>query len=445
MKNAVIIRQYLRCFSQIYQMFMIVKWKRFRVFAIVGLILTFLISCSSPYSNYLKTQEIEFWTIQLQPQFTNYFNQLIADFEADNPGLSVRWVDVSWSEMESKIESAILTETLPDVVNLNSSFAHLLTEPNAWLNLDTILSDSVRNEYLSNLWQASQINGKSFAIPWYCRTNITIYNSELFKQAEVDQPPTNYTELAKVAKQIKERTDKYAFFVSFSPQGGNEVLESFGKMGVELIDVDGKAAFNTPMGEAVFKYWVDLYREGLLPEEVLTQGIQAGEDLYQAGEIAMVFSGPELIEAISENIPEIGKVSLPTSQITGKSNKNSLVLMNFAISSNTKLPDKALKFALFITNHQNQMAFAQETNVLPSTIKTLENSYFQNIPDDASSQYRARVISASQIFDAEVLLPSVKNLDKLKEIIYQNLQVTILGEKTIEQAIADAASEWNKL
>ncbi len=425
-------------------MFIIVKWKRFRVFAILGLILTFLISCTSPYSN-LKTKEIEFWTIQLQPQFTNYFNQLIADFEADNPGLSVRWVDVSWSEMESKIESAILTETLPDVVNLNSSFAHLLTQPNTWLNLDNILSDSVRNEYLPNLWQATQVNGKSFGIPWYCRTNVTIYNSELFKEAEVDRPPTNYTELAKVAKQIKERTDKYAFFVSFSSQGGNEVLESFGKMGVELIDVDGKAAFNTSVGEEVFKYWIDLYREGLLPEEVLTQGIQAGEDLYQAGETAMVFSGPELIEAISENTPEIGKVSQPTFQVTGNSDKKGIVLMNFAISRNTKLPDKALKFVLFITNYQNQMAFAQETNVLPSTTKTLENSYFQNIPSDASTQDRARIISASQILKAEVLLPSVKNLDKLKQIIYQNLQVTMLGEKTIEQAIADAASEWNKL
>ena len=425
-------------------MFVIVKWKKFQVFTIVGLILALLIGCSSPYSN-LNTKEIEFWTIQLQPQFTNYFNQLIVDFEADNPGLSVRWVDLPWSQMESKIESAILRESLPDVVNLNSSFAHLLTRPDAWLDLDTILSDSVKNEYLPNLWQASQIDGKSFAIPWYCTTSITIYNSELFKRAKVDEPPTNYTELAKVARQIKEKTDKYAFFVSFLPEGGNEVLESFGKMGVDLIDVDGKAAFNTPVGEAVFKYWVDLYREGLLPKEVLTEGIQAGEDLYQAGETAMVFSGPEFITAISENIPEIGKVSFPTSQITGKTDKKGIVLMNFAISSKTKLPDGALKFVLFITNYQNQMAFAQETNVLPSTTKTLKNSYFQNISSDASTQDRGRVISANQILAAEILLPPIKNLDKLKQIIYQNLQEAMLAEKTIEQAIADAASEWDKL
>ncbi|WP_307786021.1 extracellular solute-binding protein [Okeania sp. KiyG1] len=131
-------------------MFYIVKGKRFRLFATFGLILTFLISCTTLSPSNFNTQEIKFWTIQLQPQFTNYFNQLITDFETDNPDLSVRWVDIPWSVMEKKTQSAILAKNLPDVVNLNSSFGYLLTETNAWLNLDTILSDSVKiNIYLT--------------------------------------------------------------------------------------------------------------------------------------------------------------------------------------------------------------------------------------------------------------------------------------------------------
>ncbi|NEP78182.1 MAG: sugar ABC transporter substrate-binding protein, partial [Okeania sp. SIO3B3] len=351
--------------------------------------------------------------------------------------------DIPWSVMEKKIQSAILTKTLPDVVNLNSNFGYLLTETNAWLNLDTILSDSVKNQYLPNFWQASKINGKSFGIPWYATTNITIYNSQLFQQAGLEQPPKNYSELAEVAKQIKEKTDKYAFFISFLPEESSEVLESFGKMGVKLLDVDGKTAFNTPTGQAVFKYWVDLYQDGLLPKEVLTKGGQAGIDLYQAGEIAMLFSGSEAIEVISEDTPDVGQVSKPVSQITGETGKKSMMLMNLAISSNTKLPDRALKFALFVTNNQNQTAFTQETNVLPSMTDTLENNYFQLLPSNASAQDKARIISANQMVNAEVLLPPVKDLNKLKQIIYQNLQAAMLGEKTVEQAIADAAFEWD--
>nr|WP_307786024.1 extracellular solute-binding protein [Okeania sp. KiyG1] len=274
---------------------------------------------------------------------------------------------------------------------------------------------------------------------------MTIYNSQLFQQAGLEQPPKNYSELAEVAKQIKEKTDKYAFFISFLPEELSEVLESFGKMGVKLLDVDGKAAFNTPTGRAVFKYWVDLYQDGLLPKEVLTKGSQAGIDLYLSGEIAMLFSGSEAIEAISENAPEIGQVSKPVSQITGETGKNSIMLMNLAISGNTKLPDRALKFALFITNNQNQTAFTQEANVLPSITQTLENNYFQNLPSDASTQDKARIISANQMLKAEVLLPPVKNVNKLKQIISQNLQAAMLAEKTVEEAIADAAFEWDNL
>lgn len=83
------------------QVLNIVRWKQFGVFAIWRLLLTFFISCNTPSPN-LKTKEIEFWTIQLQPQLTNFFNQLIVDFEADNPGLYVRWVDVPWSAWKAK-------------------------------------------------------------------------------------------------------------------------------------------------------------------------------------------------------------------------------------------------------------------------------------------------------------------------------------------------------
>jgi putative chitobiose transport system substrate-binding protein len=65
-------------------------WKRLSICALLGLILSWAISCSNSPSASNK-QEIEFWTMQLQPQFTNYFQQLIGKFEAENPGLHVRW------------------------------------------------------------------------------------------------------------------------------------------------------------------------------------------------------------------------------------------------------------------------------------------------------------------------------------------------------------------
>jgi putative chitobiose transport system substrate-binding protein len=38
----------------------------------------------------------------------------------------------------------------------------------------------------------------------------------------------------------------------------------------------------------------------------------------------------------------------------------------------------------------------------------------------------------------------MKDLNQLQKAIYENLQAAMLGEKTVEQAVADAAEEWNQ-
>ena len=412
----------------------------------LGIGLTLIISCTNSTSDSptKETREIEFWTMQLQPQFTNYFNGAIAQFEAENPEVKVRWVDIPWSAMESKILASVSAKTAPDVVNLNPDFAALLAERNAWLELDDLVTESEKSLYLPKIWQASQLDNKTFGIPWYLTTQITIYNTALFQEAGIEEPPATYAELAEVAKTIKEKTGKYAFFVTFLPEDSSQVLESFVQMGVQLVDEEGKAAFNTPQGKAVFQYWVELYKNGMLPREVLTQGHQRGIQLYQAGETAMLFSGPEFIGAIAQNAPTIAKVSQPAPQITGETGKKGVAVMNLVIPRQTDVPELALKFALFVTGDGNQLAFAKEANVLPSTAAALEDSYFKNLPEDATQSDRARIVSAAQMAQGEVLIPVIQDFKDLKDAIYDNLQAAMLGDKTVDKAVADAALQWNQ-
>jgi putative chitobiose transport system substrate-binding protein len=56
---------------------------------------------------------------------------------------------------------------------------------------------------------------------------------------------------------------------------------------------------------------------------------------------------------------------------------------------------------------------------------------------------QARDISASQMQEAEVLVPTLKDSNKLQKVIYENLQAAMLGEKTVDKAVADAAKEWD--
>lgn len=383
--------------------------------------------------------------MQLEPEFTNYFHNLIATFEAQNPSIKVKWVDVPWAAMQNKILTAVSAKTPPDVVNLNPDFASQLAGRNAWLDLDGKISPEARSSYLPNIWQANTLNGKTFGIPWYLTTRLTIYNTDILNRAGISQPPATYTELAKVAQQIKDKTGKYAFFVTLVPQDSGEVLESFVQMGVTLVDPQGKAAFNSPAGKAAFQYWVDLYKKGLLPKEVLTQGHRQAIELYQAGEIALLTSGDEFLPTIATNAPTIAKVSAVAPEVTGSIGKKEVAVMNMVIPRDTKYPDAAVKFALFVTNAENQLSFAKAAEVLPSTVKSLADSYFQDIPVQATIIEKARVASAKELQQAQVLIPTLKDINLLQKAIYENLQAAMLGQKTVDKAIADAAAEWNAL
>ncbi len=400
-------------------------------------------------------QEIEFWTMQLQPKFTPYFNQLNQNFQEKNPGYDILWVDIPWNAMESRILTAVSARNAPDVVNLNPDFASQLASRNAWLNLAEEISSEIQAQYLPKIWLANQIEvcqgendcvNSTFGIPWYLTTTVTVYNKNLLEQAGVNQPPATFEELAQVAKQVKDATGKYAFFATFVPTDSNEVLQSLVQMGVTLLDEEGKAGFNTPEGEKAFSFWVDLYNQGLLPPEVFTQGHRHGVELYQAGESAILGTGAEFLNAIATNAPTIYEQSAVAPQITGNSGKTSVSVMNLVIPRDSNNPQKAINYALYVTNSENQLNFAQEANVLPSNTNAIAR-YIENLESETQENtlFEARKISAMQLDSAEVLIPPSPNINQLKRIIYENLTSAMLGEKTVQQALNDAQTQWDNL
>ena len=425
---------------------------RWVAWMLVGVALSWLVSCGSPGGSTADDNTLDFWTMQLQPKFTEYFEALIEEFEGTHPGITVKWLDVPWAAMESKILTSVSAGTGPDVVNLNPTFASKLAERNAWMDLGDRLDESTQATYLDNIWQAAKLEGQSFSLPWYLTTRLTIFNKEILSEAGIEAPPTNYEELAAMAAQVREKTGKYAFFVTFVPGDSGEVLESLVQMGVTLVDDEGRAAFDSPEGKRAFEFWVDLYKDGLLPRESLTQGHRRAIDLYQSGQTAILSSSPEFMGAIATNAPSVAAVSGAAPQISGEAGKVSAAMMTLVVPKKTNQPELAAAFAAFVTNSANQLAFAKAANVLPSQKEALEilrgelneAATAATGEDTESKLMRARQLSAEQLTQADVLLPPIRNIKDLQQIIYENLQAAMLGEKTVDEAIADAAADWNQ-
>ena len=97
-------------------------------------------------------------------------------------------------------------------------------------------------------------------------------NSALLRQAGYGAPPRRWEEVPAYAEAVKRRTGRYALFVTVVPDDSAELMESMVQMGVQLLDGRRRAAFNSAAGRRAFAFWSDLYRRGLLPREVVSQG-----------------------------------------------------------------------------------------------------------------------------------------------------------------------------
>ena len=388
--------------------------------------------------------KIVFWTMQLKPQFDKYMTDLITAFVKENPTAEVEWVDIPWGEMETKILSAVAGKTAPDVVNLNPQFASKLAEKKALVDMGKAISEAEKASYFPNIWKANQLDSVTFGLPWYVSTDITIYNRSLFEKAGLDpaKPPKTFEELTKVSEQIKAKTGKYAFLLTMD---GGQVLEAMVQMGMKLLDANGKAAFNDAAGKAAFDYWVNLFEKQLIPREILTEGHRKAIELYQSGELAILLTGPQFLKTVALNAPEVAKVTDVGAQITGSTDKKSAAVMNVSVPTTSTNQALAVKFALYLTNADNQLTFSKIENSLPSTIKSTSDRYFTETAKDAPLLDRARVISASQLSQSEVLIPPAKDIEKLRKIIYEELQLAMLKEKTTDKAIASAAERWNSI
>ena len=394
-------------------------------------------------------QPLQLWTLQLAPKFNTYMTGVVSSWQADQPEASVRWTDLPWGSVERKLLAAVFARTAPDVVNLNPPFAANLASKGGLTDLTPLLPAGAAQRYLPSVWQAARDpQAGQIAVPWYLTVRLSLVNQQLLKQAGLTQPPQRWRDVPAFARTIRERTGRYALFVTVVPEDSAELLESLVQMGVTLLDQRQRAGFVTPEGRRAFAFWVDLYRQGLLPREVVSQGQSRAVELYQSGELALLAKGPEFVRSIQTNAPQVASATVPHPPLAGADGTANVALMTLAVPRQSTRPREALALALFLTNGPNQARFVREAPVLPSSLEALaqvrQELQAETPPNPQASQLRqARLLSLDTLERARVLVPSTPGVKRLQTIIYTQLQRAMLGQISSDQALEEAALQWN--
>ncbi len=386
---------------------------------------------------------LEFWTISLQPFFTDYVNRMISDYQRANPGVQIKWVDVQMQAIEQKLLAAIAGGVPPDVVNLNVEFTVRIAEKGALLDLDAAVPAAERAKYFDGLWAGGRFRGRSYGIPWYIAPPVLFFNSDLFKKAGLDalNPPESEDEMIEAARLIKDRTKDYGFMPLID---GTRLMHRFRENGLPMLSEDGKrAVFNSPAHVAYLERYVDLFKKDYFPDDTLRRGFTGAVERYSAGQLGMLLVGPQFLLRIKESNPEIYAKTFVAPYPMGRGKVIHAGLMALTVPRASKHQQEAVKFALYVTNDENQLEFAKlpGTVIFPSTKKAAADPFFKQ--KGAGPEWKARSIAADELKFGRDLTVVVSNQSELYKIFREAVESAFFGKMSPKEALDWAVREWN--
>ncbi|TDE59267.1 sugar ABC transporter substrate-binding protein [Nonomuraea mesophila] len=381
--------------------------------------------------------KVSLQTWALKPKFTDYVQGVIDGFEKQYPGTQVEWLDQPAESYAEKVLTQAAGGSLPDVVNLPPDFAFPLVKQGMLLDVGQA-DRQLAEVYVPGGLEAYRYPGTegTYGYPWYLNTDVNYWNSELLTENGLDpgKPPASLDELISQAGTLKEKSDGKVYLMSRKPELGDLV-----NAGVPMMSPDGtRFAFNTPEAVALLDKYREAYKEGLLPRGVLTDTYAGNAKLFTEGTVAWTTAGGNFITSLATDNPTLAPKVVPSPAI----GTPPLYVQGLAVSKATKNAPAALALARWVTNAENQAAFAHLVNIFPSTKASANDPFFSK--SDGTPSGDAKVIAFTSLAEAKVLEPVQAN-DAMKKFVRQQFALAISGEVTSKEALDAAVAKCDEL
>jgi multiple sugar transport system substrate-binding protein len=404
-------------------------------------------SSSSSDSSSSKTTTISFQTWNLKNDtYTPYFNKLVKQFEKQNPGVKVKWIDQPAENYDAKLSTDAAANHLPDVVNVNEQQSYNLAKAGALLNLSKEAPELAK-DYVPGVWKGGKFKGNGieegvYGVPWYMNIDVAYLNKNVFQQCGLDvaNPPKTYDDLFSQARKLASNS---------SCTGKDYMLavplvapSDFAEYGVKFMNADhSKYTFNSAKGVEFITQIADLYKMKAYPEDGLNTNIVNAEKLYFQGNIAYMKDSTSSVMAFKQNAPDLYK-QLDVAPLATNTT-NTLNPMTFGVSSQTKNKKMAIKLANFLTNKKNQVEFSKKSNTFPSAAGAMDDPYFQKL-DANTLEGKVMKVAKQEIDNGSVsnFVPEVSESDGASYLSPEIVKA-IKGEQTPKQALDKAVAALN--
>ncbi|MFD1440046.1 ABC transporter substrate-binding protein [Lacticaseibacillus hegangensis] len=393
-------------------------------------------SSASKQTSAKSKQTITFWTMELKPTFTKYFKGVIAQYEKENPNITIKWQDLPQASLQNKLLATTAGGKAPDVVNSFSELTMALASKGALANMDKLMTKKELAVYNKNLLDTGRYRDNTlYALPWYHTPEVQLYNKDLFAKAGLT-PPQTYADVVRDSKTMKDKTGAFLY----TPNFFQHILTL---NNIPVISKDGKkAVFNNKQSLKILTQLTDLVKKGEMSKTGWGSW-QAMENLYAKEKVATVTSGPQVLANVKSNSVNEWNKSAAAQTVADK--KGGLVMspvQDIVVPATSEHQKAAAKFALYLTNTANEVAFCKQATIFPTTNKALKDPYFTSDTKTLEGQLRAEGVKASlHISDAVLKVPNatdiVNTINSIPDAVYTD-------GKTPKQALKDAEVKVDK-
>lgn len=296
------------------------------------------------------------------------FNNAIRSFEAKYPGTKVQLEAVP-QDYGSKLLTQFAAGTAPDVFQVGDGDVATFASQGVLEPLDPLINGDLPLDmglFFPAIADIGKVGESTYLLTKDYSPLVLYYNKTLFDEAGVEYPTEDWTwdDLLDAAQKLTDPS---------KPQWGIQLPGNWGdwlwhrglapilyQNGGDFISPDGSTTegyLNSPETVEALQWYVDLFLEHkVAPTKADTESL-AGVDLFQNGNVAMVWTGRWPLKDYQKN-PRLnfGTVGLPAGP-QGKA--NSICWAGFAVYSKGSNKDTAWAFVKHIAAEEGAQEFAK--------------------------------------------------------------------------------------
>lgn len=298
----------------------------------------------------------------------NPHQQIIANFEKENPDIIVQLEAVAGSDYYARLFTQIASGDAPDIMQIGDDAVPNFVSKGAVIPLDDFINGEYPLDtsiYLPGMIEPGQYQGKQYFLPKDFSTLSVYYNKKIFDQYGVAYPQEGWTwdDFLKTAQEltIDENNDGvpevYGVQLTANWTTGFEYWVA--AAGGRLISEDGKSYLgymDSPETIAAVQFFADLYNKyKVAPPPADFNQWAGGNPEFENGTAAMRLFGrwPQTGLLKNEKI-DLGLVGVPV----GKEQANVLFWGGFGISSTAKNPEAVWRFLRYYAGAEGSETWA---------------------------------------------------------------------------------------